>query len=35
MTLYLAEKLGLPIPELGPDFVVFMKNLTPVEDKAA
>ncbi|MCB4858883.1 phosphotransferase family protein (plasmid) [Sphingobium sp. SJ10-10] len=35
MTLYLAEKLGLPIPELGPDFVAFMKNLTPVEDKAA
>lgn len=35
MTLYLAEKLGLPIPEFGPDFVAFMKNLTPVEDKAA
>ncbi len=35
MTLYLAEKLGLPLPELGPDFVAFMKNLTPVEDKAA
>lgn len=35
MTLYLAEKLGLPIPELGPDFVAFMKNLTPIEDKAA
>lgn len=35
MTLYLAEKLGLPVPELGPDFVAFMKNLTPVEDKAA
>jgi aminoglycoside phosphotransferase (APT) family kinase protein len=34
MTLYLAERLGLPIPELGPDFVAFMKNLTPVEDKA-
>jgi aminoglycoside phosphotransferase (APT) family kinase protein len=30
MTLYLAEKLGLPIPELGPDFVAFMQNLTPV-----
>jgi len=35
MTLYLAEKLGLPIPELGPDFVAFMKNLTPIEDKVA
>lgn len=35
MTVYLAEKLGLPIPELGPDFVAFMKNLTPVEDAAA
>ncbi|ALR21804.1 phosphotransferase family protein [Sphingobium baderi] len=35
MTLYLAEKMGLPIPELGPDFVAFMKNLTPVEEKAA
>ncbi|MPS67272.1 MAG: phosphotransferase family protein [Novosphingobium sp.] len=34
MTLYLAERLGLPIPELGPDFVAFMKNLTPVENKA-
>jgi aminoglycoside phosphotransferase (APT) family kinase protein len=34
MTLYLAEKMGLPIPELGPDFVAFMKNLTPVEEAA-
>ncbi len=34
MTQYLAEKLGLPIPEFGPDFVAFMKNLTPVEEKA-
>jgi aminoglycoside phosphotransferase (APT) family kinase protein len=32
MTQYLAEKLGLPVPELGPDFVAFMKNLTPVEE---
>lgn len=35
MTLYLAEKMGMPIPELGPDFVAFMKNLTPVEEKTA
>lgn len=35
MTLYLAEKLGLPIPELGPDFAAFMQNLVPLEDKAA
>lgn len=34
MTLYLAEKLGMPLPELGPDFVAFMKNLTPVEENA-
>jgi aminoglycoside phosphotransferase (APT) family kinase protein len=31
MTLYLAERLGLPLPELGADFRAFMKNLTPVE----
>jgi aminoglycoside phosphotransferase (APT) family kinase protein len=31
MTLYLAEKLNLPLPELGADFVAFMRNLTPVE----
>jgi aminoglycoside phosphotransferase (APT) family kinase protein len=31
MTLYLAEKLKLPLPELGADFVAFMRNLTPVE----
>lgn len=32
MTQYLAEKLGLPLPEFGPDFVAFMKNLTPVKE---
>ncbi len=32
MTLYLAEKLGMDLPELGPDFVSFMRNLTPVEE---
>jgi aminoglycoside phosphotransferase (APT) family kinase protein len=34
MTLYLAEKLGMPLPELGPDFYAFMANLTPVDEKA-
>ncbi|TVV77139.1 phosphotransferase family protein [Sphingomonas solaris] len=34
MTLYLAEKLGLPLPELGEDFRAFMRNLTPVEEPA-
>ncbi|MAC57118.1 MAG: phosphotransferase [Novosphingobium sp.] len=34
MTMYLAEKLGMPLPEFGPDFVAFMKNLTPVDEKA-
>jgi aminoglycoside phosphotransferase (APT) family kinase protein len=33
MTLYLAEKLGMQLPELGPDFYAFMSNLTPVEEK--
>ena len=32
MTLYLAEKLGMELPEFGPDFVSFMRNLTPVEE---
>ncbi len=32
MTLYLAEKLNLPLPELGAHFVAFMRNLTPVEE---
>lgn len=32
MTLYLAEKLALPLPELGDDFRAFMRNLTPVEE---
>ncbi len=32
MTVYLAEKLGMDLPELGPDFVSFMRNLTPVEE---
>src|SRR3546814_174997 len=33
MTMYLAEKMGMPLPELGPDFYAFMSNLTPVEEK--
>jgi len=32
MTLYLAERLALPLPELGADFRAFMANLTPVDD---
>src|SRR3546814_8434376 len=28
MTMYLAEKMGMPLPELGPDFYAFMSNLT-------
>lgn len=32
MTLYLAERLDLPLPELGADFRAFMRNLTPVEE---
>lgn len=35
MTLHLAERLGLPLPELGADFRAFMRNLTPVEEPAA
>lgn len=31
MTLYLAERLGMELPELGPDFYAFMSNLTPVD----
>lgn len=34
MTLYLAERLGMDLPELGPDFYAFMSNMTPVEQKA-
>lgn len=34
MTTYLAERLGMAPPELGPDFYAFMSNLTPVEQKA-
>lgn len=34
MTLYIAEKLGLSLPELGSDFRDFMRNLTPVEEAA-
>ena len=34
MTLYLAERLGLTPPELGPDFYEFMSHLTPVEKKS-
>jgi aminoglycoside phosphotransferase (APT) family kinase protein len=33
MTTYLAERLGMEPPDLGPDFYAFMKNLTPVEEK--
>ncbi|WP_060978207.1 MULTISPECIES: phosphotransferase family protein [Pseudomonadota] len=33
MTLYLAERLGMDLPELGPDFYAFMRNMTPVEQK--
>jgi aminoglycoside phosphotransferase (APT) family kinase protein len=33
MTTYLAERLGMDLPELGPDFYAFMSNLTPVEQK--
>jgi aminoglycoside phosphotransferase (APT) family kinase protein len=32
MTIYLAEKLGLPLPTLGEDFRAFMRNLTPVDE---
>lgn len=32
MTSYLAERLGMPLPELGADFRAFMRNLTPVEE---
>lgn len=32
MTTYLAERLGLELPELGEDFRAFMRNLTPVEE---
>ncbi|MGB3796365.1 MAG: phosphotransferase, partial [Alteraurantiacibacter sp.] len=33
MTLYLAERLGMDLPELGPDFYAFMSKLTPVDEK--
>ena len=33
MTLYLAERLGMELPELGPDFYAFMSNMTPVDKK--
>lgn len=33
MTLYLAERLGMELPELGPDFYAFMHNMTPVKQK--
>ena len=29
----LAERLGMDLPELGPDFYAFMSNMTPVEQK--
>jgi aminoglycoside phosphotransferase (APT) family kinase protein len=31
MTTYLAERLDMALPELGPDFYAFMRNLTPVD----
>ena len=34
MTLCLAEKLGMDLPVLGPDFYAFMGNLTPVAEQA-
>ena len=34
MTLYLAERLDLPLPDLGSDFRDFMRNLTPVAEAA-
>ncbi|WP_422342802.1 phosphotransferase family protein [Parasphingorhabdus sp.] len=33
MTQYLAERLGMDLPELGPDFYAFMSNMTPVDQK--
>tara|TARA_R110001606_G_scaffold29838_1_gene92867 strand:- start:1548 stop:2681 length:1134 start_codon:yes stop_codon:yes gene_type:complete len=33
MTLYLAERLEMELPELGPDFYAFMSNMTPVDQK--
>ncbi|MDB5701905.1 MAG: phosphotransferase [Sphingomonadales bacterium] len=33
MTQYLAEKLDMPVPVLGPDFYAFMSNLIPVAQK--
>src|SRR3546814_17149017 len=33
MTMYLAEKMGMPLPDLGPAFYDFMSTLTPVEEK--
>ena len=35
MTLYLAERLGMDLPQLGSDFYAFMSNLTPVAQKEA
>ena len=32
MTQYLARKLGLPVPELGPDFYALMRATTPIEE---
>jgi aminoglycoside phosphotransferase (APT) family kinase protein len=34
MTTYLAERLGMELPKLGPDFYAFMSNLTPVDQKS-
>jgi aminoglycoside phosphotransferase (APT) family kinase protein len=33
MTTYLAARLGMEVPVLGPDFYAFMSNLTPVEEQ--
>jgi aminoglycoside phosphotransferase (APT) family kinase protein len=34
MSTYLAKRLGMDVPVLGPDFYAFMANLTPVEEAA-
>lgn len=35
MTMTLAERLGMDLPELGPDFYAFMRKLTPVDHEEA
>jgi SnoaL-like domain len=34
MTLFATVRLGMDLPELGPDFYAFMRNMTPVQEKA-